>query len=78
MISPDQSELVRLAVAAVLERWPSAERLAYPLSEAAQLCGIPRRTLQDAYSRGEFRAVKRCGKLIVTRKELLRWLSDSN
>ena len=78
MISPDHSELVRQAVAAVLDRWPSAERIAYPLSEAAELCGIPRRTLHDAYSRGEFVAVKRCGKLIITRKELLRWLSDSN
>lgn len=78
MISPDQSQLVRQAVAAVLERLPSSERIAYPLAEAAALCGIPRRTLHDAFSRGEFVAVKRCGKLLVTKKELLRWLSDSH
>ncbi len=57
---------------------PANERLAYTLAEAAQAIGIPKRTLQDAHSRGEFRAVKRCGRWIVTRTELLRWLSDDS
>lgn len=77
MNSPESLELVRQTVSALLDRLPSADRIAYPLTEAAELIGIPRRTLHDAYSRGEFAAVKRCGKLIVTRAELLRWLSDS-
>lgn len=64
-------------VAAILARLPAPERLAYPLREAAQLCGIPERTFRDAFSRGEFRAVKRCGKWLVTRSELLRWLSEN-
>lgn len=72
---PSETQLEQ-TVAAILARLPSAERLAYPLREAAELCGIPARTFRDAHSRGEFRAVKRCGKLYVTRTELLRWLSD--
>lgn len=71
------SDQLEQTVAAILARLPSAERLAYPLREAAQLCGIPERTFRDAYSRGEFRAIKRCGKTLVTRVELLRWLSDA-
>lgn len=70
------SELVSQIVAAVLDRLPPAERLAYPFREAANLCGMPERTFRDAWSRGEFRAARRGGKLYVTRAELLRWLSD--
>jgi len=74
MLSSD----IEATVAAVLKRMPAPERLAYPLREAADLLGIPERTFRDAYSRGEFAAVKRCGKTLVTRAELLRWLSDRN
>lgn len=72
MLQPE----LEATIAAVLRRMPSPERLAYPLREAANLIGVPERTLRDAFSRGEFVAVKRCGKLLVTRAELLRWLSD--
>jgi hypothetical protein len=76
--SQTMSPELEAAVAAVLKRMPAAERLAYPLREAADLIGVPERTFRDAYSRGEFVAVKRCGKMLVTRVELLRWLSDCN
>lgn len=52
------------------------QRLAYTLAEAAELCGLPKSTLRNAHSRGEFRAVKRCRKWLVRRDELLRWLTD--
>ena len=52
------------------------ERLAYDLAAAADAIGLPKRTLQDALSRGEFRAKKRCGRWMVTRAELLRWLTS--
>lgn len=74
MTSPE----LESTIAAVLARLPAPERLAYPLREAAEIIGVPERTFRDAHSRGEFVAVKRCGKWLVTRAELLRWLSDSN
>lgn len=72
------AELARLAVHETLAtiRPLNAERLAYSLAEAADVIGIPKRTLQDAQSRGEFKATKRCGRWMVTRAELLRWLTD--
>lgn len=77
-----ETELVRQTVAqtisAVLDRLPKPERIAYPLTEAADLVGLNYRTLYDAYARGEFAAVRRCRKIIVTRAELLRWLSDAS
>lgn len=70
------SEQLEQTIAAVLARLPAPERLAYSLREAAELIGVPERTFRDAFSRGEFAAVKRCGRWLVTRRELLRWLSE--
>lgn len=69
--------LARIAVREALATLPPKERLAYTLAEAAALCGLPKSTLRDAHSRGEFRAVLRCRKWLVTRDELVRWLSDT-
>lgn len=55
---------------------PIDQRLAYSLVEAAALLGIERRTLHDALARREFKAVKRCGRWMILRSELVRWLSE--
>lgn len=72
------AQLARAAVAEALDRLTDFQpnRIAYTIREAAELVGLPRSTLDDARSRGEFRAVKRCSKWLVTRTELLRWLDD--
>lgn len=78
MNSPELSQLAQLTAEHVLrrlERLPN-ERLSYTMREAAEVVGLPRSTLDDARSRGEFKAVKRCSRWMVTRAELLRWLSD--
>jgi hypothetical protein len=67
------AELAASRALAKLAQLPS-DRIAYPIAEAARVVGLPRNTLDDARSRGEFKAVKRCGKWMVTRAELLRWL----
>ena len=74
------SDLVTLARLTVQETLAQthglqSERLAYSLAEAAQIIGIPKRTLADAHSRGEFTARQKCGRWMVTRSELMRWLT---
>lgn len=73
------SNIVRAAVLetlASLERLPS-NRLAYTFVEAGEALGIPWQRVRDSHSRGEFRA-KKVGKTwMVTREELLRWLSET-
>lgn len=54
---------------------PLRERAAYSLAEVAQLTGLARRTIQDAVSRGELKAVRRCRRWIVRRESLQSWLS---
>lgn len=54
----------------------SSDRIAYSITEAAALVGLPRNTLRDRISRGEIRAVKRCGKWLIKRDTLLRWLES--
>lgn len=69
--------VVRSAVASTLAELPAVDRLAYTLDEAAAAIGIPRNTLRDRVSSGELPAVKRCGKWLIKRTDLLRWLSES-
>jgi len=70
---------VKIAVAETIAALSivSSNRLAYTIDDAAAALGLPRNTLRDAVSRGELPAVKRCGKWLIKRADLLRWLSDS-
>ena len=58
-----------------VETLPLRERAAYSLAEVAQLTGLARRTVQDAVSRGELQAVRRCGRWMVRKESLDSWLS---
>lgn len=74
------SELARVVRSAVAEAIAnvsvlSPDRLAYSIDDAATATGLPRNTLRDAVSRGELPAVKRCGRWLIRRDALLRWLS---
>ena len=53
----------------------NARRIAYSLADASRVTGIPKNTLRDAHKRGEFAAVKRCGRWMVTHAALLEWLT---
>ena len=70
-------QLVRSAVAQTLAALPKVDRIAYTIDQAAEAIGLPRNTVRDRVSSGELRAVKRCGKWLILREDLLRWLSDS-
>jgi len=70
-------QLVRSAVAQTLAALPKIDRIAYTIDQAAEAIGLPRNTVRDRVSSGELRAVKRCGKWLILREDLLRWLSDS-
>ena len=74
----DLAALVRLAVAETLLQLPKSERLAYTIDQAADAIGVPRNTLRDRVSTGEIPAKKRCGKWLILREDLLRWLRDCN
>lgn len=76
MLSPELAQAVRAAVAETLAAVPP-ERIAYTIDQAAEAIGLARNTIRDAVSRGELRAVKRCGKWLIRRDTLLRWLADS-
>ena len=67
--------LVRSVVAQVLSE--HGNRIAYTIDQAAEAVGLPRNTLRDCVSSGQLRAVKRCGRWMITRTDLLRWLSDA-
>ncbi len=81
VVSVSDSELarvVKIAVAealATLANSSNSDRLAYSIDDAAAATGLPRNTLRDAVSRGELPAVKRCGRWLIRRDALLRWLS---
>lgn len=74
--SDNLKALVRSAVAQTLAEVPT-ERLAFTIDQAASAVGLPRSTLRDRVASGELPAVKRCGKWLIRRADLLRWLSDS-
>ena len=76
MLPPDLAQAVRAAVAETLAAVP-VERIAFTIDQAAAAVGLPRNTIRDAVSRGELAAVKRCGKWLIKRDSLLRWLADS-
>ena len=76
MLSPELAQAVRAAVAETLAAVPP-ERIAYTIEQAAEAVGLARNTIRDAVSRGELRAVKRCGRWLIKRDSLLRWLADS-
>lgn len=76
MLSPELAQAVRAAVAETLAAVPP-ERIAYTIDQAAEAVGLARNTIRDAVSRGELRAVKRCGRWLIKRDSLLRWLADS-
>lgn len=73
----DVSQLVRSAVAQTLAALPKSDRIAFTIDQAAEAIGLPRNTVRDRVSSGEIRAVKRCGKWLILRADLLQWLSDS-
>lgn len=76
MLPQELAQAVRAAVAETLAAVPP-ERIAYTIDQAAEAVGLARNTIRDAVSRGELRAVKRCGKWLIKRETLLRWLADS-
>jgi hypothetical protein len=75
--SPLLALAVNSAIAATPKRHATPARIAYTFKDAAHAVGIPKSTLRDAHARGEFVAVKRCGRWIVLHDELLRWLADN-
>ncbi len=72
-MSPETQQAIDQAIAAALAR---VDRIAYTLDQAAEAVGLPRNTLRDAMSRGELPAVKRCGRWLIRRTDLMRWLED--
>lgn len=75
MTETELAALVRSIVAqSIAELHP--ERIAYTIDQAAEAIGIPRNTLRDRVSSGELPAVRRCGRWLIRRDDLLRWLSD--
>lgn len=80
VVSVSDSELarvVKIAVAEAVAQLPglAVDRIAYSIDDAAAATGLPRNTLRDAVSRGELPAVKRCGRWLIKRDALMRWLS---
>jgi hypothetical protein len=79
----DLRPVIAAVVGEVLERLNGhagklGDRLAFPEAEAAALCGLPKHVLRDARLRGEIRG-KRCGKgVLITRAELLRYLTEGD
>lgn len=61
---------------AQIEAGKPQQKLAYTFDQAAELIGIPRNTLRDAHSRGEFRAKKVGKRWLVLHSELERWLQS--
>ena len=63
-------------VAEQLERTrTTAPRAAYPLEEIAIMCGVSKRVIETQVNTGQLRA-KRIGRsLLVTHRELERWLN---
>jgi excisionase family DNA binding protein len=63
-------------VAEQLERTRTkAPRAAYPLEEIATMCGVSKRVIETQINTGQLRA-KRIGRsLLVTHRELERWLN---
>ena len=53
-----------------------AQRLLYPVSEAAQLLGVHRTTLYDYVRHGRLNLVRSAGRTFVTANELARFLSE--
>lgn len=75
MSDSELARVVKIAVAEALASLPPSDRLAYSIDQAAAATGLPRNTLRDAVSRGELPAVKRCGRWLIRRDALLRWLA---
>ena len=76
MSHPSELEsIVRKTIALTLQQLPS-DRIAYTIAQAAEACGLPRSTLRDRVSSGELPARKRCGKYLILRSDLLKWLQD--
>jgi excisionase family DNA binding protein len=74
-VSPELETIVRKAIVLTLQQLPS-ERIAYTIEQAAEAVGLPRSTLRDRVSSGELPARKRCGKYLILRSDLLKWLQD--
>lgn len=66
---------IKAAVAQSLAALPP-ERIAFTIDQAAAAVGLPRNTLRDRVSSGELPARKRCGKWLILRSDLLRWLQE--
>lgn len=73
--SPELAAIVRQTIALTLQTFPP-ERIAYTIEQAAEACGLPRSTLRDRVSSGELPARKRCGKWLILKVDLLKWLQD--
>lgn len=77
--SSELPALVRTVVAQTLATplYQQPQRIAYTIAEAAELVGLPRTTLRDRVASGEIPARKRCGKWLILRADLMKWLADS-
>lgn len=72
------SQEIRRIVCEVVRQLPPRERLAYSITDAAEALGIPRNTLRDHVADGRIPSVKRCGRRLILRDDLLAWLRDNN
>jgi excisionase family DNA binding protein len=70
----DQAELIELVRTAIQELGTKPERLAYNITEAAQVTGIDYKQLSAAINRRELRAKKIGNSWRITRTALLNWL----
>ncbi len=77
MSTNPQQDLIRSVVLQTIAALPKSDRLAYTIAEAAAAIGLPRSTLRDHVSSGELKASKRCGKWLILREDLIRWISES-
>lgn len=78
MNNTELSALVRSIVAQSIAELATTtnDRVSYTIDQAAAAVGVPRNTLRDRVSSGELPAVFRCGRWLIRRDDLLRWLAD--
>jgi excisionase family DNA binding protein len=76
-MTDDEARILRMvercfAAAAKESRFPFA--VAFTIEAAAAACGLTASSIREAINRGELVAVKRGGRWLIKRDNLLRWL----
>lgn len=71
------ADVVERAVKSALDSRPLLPNsIAFTAEQAAVACGLSYRSIRNAIACCELRAVKRRGKHLIKREDLVRWLED--